>query len=213
MLDCSLLDRPSLRPHRTLFNIELFPYDARVPARSRRSPPPRWLSADEQRTWRAFLIASQLLMEQLDRELQRDAGMPHAYYAILVALSEQPGRLRRMTDLARLLRFSKTRLSEAITRLESRGWVRRQPCPTDRRSTYAVLTDDGFRALEAAAPGHVEGVRRHVFDHLTPEQVAQLREISEEIAVPLMKQAGFELDACPSAYPALEVHARVTPVD
>ena len=183
-------------------------YDAGVPARSRRSPAPRWLTSSEQRAWRAYILASQLLMEQLDRELQRDAGMSQAYYVILVALSEQPGRLLRMTDLARLLRFSKTRLSEAITRLESRGWVTRQPCPTDRRSTFAVLSDDGFRALEGAAPGHVEGVRRHVFDHLTREQVAQLREISEAIAVPLMKETGFAADACPSEYPALDPRIR-----
>ena len=150
-------------------------------------------------------MASQLLMEQLDRELQQDAGMPQAYYAILVALSDQSGRTVRMTDLARVLRFSKTRLSEAIRRLEGRGWVTRQPCSTDRRSTFAVLTDDGFRALEDAAPGHVEGVRHHVFDHLTPEQVTQLRAISEAIAVPLMKQAGFELDACPGTRPALKI--------
>ena len=148
-------------------------------------------------------MASQLLMDQLDRELQRDAGMTHAYYAILVALSEQPERYMRMTDLARGLRFSKSRLSEAITRLESRGWITRQPCPTDRRSTFAVLTDEGFRALEAAAPGHVEGVRRHVFERLTLQQVSDLTEISDAIATPLMQLAGFGPDACPAAFPAL----------
>ena len=181
-----------------MFKVELFPYDARVPARTRRSRSARWLSDSEQRAWRTFLMASQLLIDQLDRELQREAGMSHAYYAILVALSEQPERYMRMTDLARGLRFSKTRWSEAITRLESRGWITRQPCPTDRRSTFAVLTDAGFQALEAAAPRHVEGVRRHVFEHLTDEQVTQVRVISEAIAAPLMKEAGFDLDVCPS---------------
>jgi DNA-binding MarR family transcriptional regulator len=160
--------------------------------------PARWLTSSEQRAWRAFLIASQLLLDQLDRELQRDAGLSHAYYAILVALSEQPARTMRMTDLARLVRYSKTRLSEAIARLEARGWVRREPCPTDRRSTFAVLTDDGFAALEAAAPGHVAGVRRHVFDRLTAHQVGQLAEACEAIAVPLMEAAGFDPLACPS---------------
>jgi DNA-binding MarR family transcriptional regulator len=142
-------------------------------------------------------MASQLLFDQLDRELQRDAGLSHAYYGILVALSEQPGRTMRMTDLARLLRYSKTRLSEAIARLVARGWVTREPCPSDRRSTYAVLSDAGFAALEAAAPGHVAGVRRHVFDRLRPEQVVQLRAIGEAIAMPLMQAAGFEPGVCP----------------
>ncbi len=135
-------------------------------------------------------------MDQLDRELQQDAGMPHAYYDILAVLSEQPCRALRMTDLARRLCYSKTRLSEAISRLEDRGWVRREACPTDRRSTFGVLTDEGFAALEAATPGHVAGVRRHVFDRLTPEQVAQLHDISRAVAGPLLEAAGFDPDHC-----------------
>ncbi|MFI5837459.1 MarR family winged helix-turn-helix transcriptional regulator [Micromonospora sp. NPDC051300] len=142
----------------------------------------RWLDPDEQRTWRAFLAASRTLMETLDRELQRDAGMPHAYYEILVRLSEAPGRRLRMSDLADATGSSRSRLSHAATRLEAAGWIRREDCPTDRRGQLAVLTDDGFATLAAAAPGHVEGVRRHLFDALSPAQVDQLRRISETLA-------------------------------
>ena len=139
----------------------------------------RWLNEEEQRTWRAFLHASRALWDALDRELQRDAGMPHAYYEILVRLSEAPDRMLRMSDLAQATSSSRSRLSHAVARLEEYGWVRREDCPTDRRGQLAVLTDAGFRVLEAAAPGHVEGVRTHLFDQLTPEQVGQLRQISE----------------------------------
>ncbi len=139
----------------------------------------RWLNDDEQRTWRAFLHASRGLWDVLDRELQRDAGMPHAYYEILVRLSEAPSRMLRMSDLAEATSSSRSRLSHAVSRLEEYGWVRREDCPTDRRGQLAVLTDAGFRVLESAAPGHVEGVRTHLFDQLTPEQVKTLREISE----------------------------------
>ncbi|MEU5550298.1 MULTISPECIES: MarR family winged helix-turn-helix transcriptional regulator [unclassified Micromonospora] len=142
----------------------------------------RWLDPDEQRTWRAFLTASRALMEALDRELQRDAGMPHAYYEILVRLSEAPERRLRMSDLAEASGSSRSRLSHAVARLEAAGWVRREDCPTDRRGQIALLTDDGFAALAAAAPGHVEGVRRHLFDALSPAQVDQLRRISEALA-------------------------------
>ena len=141
----------------------------------------RWLDEEEQRTWRAFLGAIRLLTDQLDRELQRDADMPHTYYEILVALSEAPGRTLRMNQLADLCQSSRSRLSHAVSRLEEAGWVRREACPTDKRGALAVLTDKGFAALEAAAPGHVEGVRRHVFDVLTPEQVAELGRISAAI--------------------------------
>ncbi|AEB43757.1 regulatory protein marr [Micromonospora maris AB-18-032] len=141
----------------------------------------RWLDPDEQRTWRAFLAASRALMDTLDRELQRDAGMPHAYYEILVRLSEAPERRLRMSELADATGSSRSRLSHAVTRLEAAGWVRREDCPTDRRGQIARLTDDGFATLAAAAPGHVEGVRRHLFDALSPAQVDQLRRISEAL--------------------------------
>jgi DNA-binding MarR family transcriptional regulator len=146
----------------------------------------RWLDEGEQQTWRAFLSTTQLLFDQLDRELQRDAKMPHAYYEILVRLSESPGRTLRMSQLADSTLSSRSRLSHAVSRLEEAGWVERQSCPTDRRGQLAVLTDAGFAALEAAAPGHVEGVRSHVFDPLTPEQVVALREISETLLKPLV---------------------------
>ncbi|MBQ0981670.1 MarR family winged helix-turn-helix transcriptional regulator [Micromonospora zamorensis] len=142
----------------------------------------RWLDPDEQRTWRAYLTASRVLMDTLDRELQREAGMPHAYYEILVQLSEAPGRQLRMSELAQAAGSSRSRLSHAVARLEAAGWVRREECPTDRRGQIAVLTDEGFATLAAAAPGHVEGVRRHLFDALSPAQVDQLRRISETLA-------------------------------
>lgn len=139
----------------------------------------RWLNPEEQQTWRAFLRASRTLLDTLDRELQRDARMPHAYYEILVRLSEAPERTMRMSELAEGTFSSRSRLSHAVARLEEAGWVERRECLTDRRGQLAVLTDAGFEALAAAAPGHVEGVRTHLFDQLTPAQVEQLKQISE----------------------------------
>jgi DNA-binding MarR family transcriptional regulator len=141
----------------------------------------RWLDPDEQLTWRAFLAASRALMETLDRELQRDARMPHAYYEILVRLSEAPERRLRMSELAEATGSSRSRLSHAVARLEESGWIRREDCPTDRRGQVATLTDTGFEKLVAAAPGHVEGVRRHLLDPLAPGQADQLRRISEAL--------------------------------
>jgi DNA-binding MarR family transcriptional regulator len=141
----------------------------------------RWLSEREQQIWRSFLSATIGLTDALARQLQRDAGMPHAYYEILVALSEAPDRTLRMSELAGIRNSSRSRLSHAIARLEEAGWVRRRGCPTDKRGSYAILTDKGFAALEAAAPGHVTEVRERLFDQLTPEQVEQLAEISEAI--------------------------------
>ncbi|MGI9092821.1 MAG: MarR family winged helix-turn-helix transcriptional regulator [Mycobacteriales bacterium] len=145
----------------------------------------RWLSADEQRTWRAFLDATQLFFGQIDHQLQLQAKMPHAYYEVLVRLSETPLRRLRMGDLATTSLSSKSRISHAVARLEEAGWVRRERSGGDGRGLVAVLTDSGLAALRAAAPGHVEQVRAHLFDRLTPAQVAALGEISEAIAAPL----------------------------
>jgi DNA-binding MarR family transcriptional regulator len=141
----------------------------------------RWLDDEEQRTWRAFLSATRLLWAQLDRELQAEADMPSSYYAILVMLSEAPERALRMNDLAAGTQSSPSRISHAVGRLEKAGWVRREICPSDRRGWYAVLTDEGLGTLEAAAPKHIESVRAHLFDQLSPHQLGQLRQISERL--------------------------------
>jgi DNA-binding MarR family transcriptional regulator len=137
----------------------------------------RWLSPAEQETWRAFLAATRLLFEELERQLQQEAGIPVTYYEILVALSEAPDRTIRMHDLADLTRSSPSRLSHAVSRLDEAGWVERFSCATDRRGAFAHLTDKGFAALEAAAPGHATAVRRYVFDRITPEQSDELGRI------------------------------------
>jgi DNA-binding MarR family transcriptional regulator len=142
---------------------------------------PRWLDPEEQRAWRAWLYSSLLLHDRLDRELTRETGIPHAYYEILVALSEAEGRRLRMSELADRCLSSRSRLSHAVARLEERGWVRRQVCPEDGRGQLAVLTDEGFAALEAAARVHVEGVRTHLFDQLSREQVEHMRDLGETL--------------------------------
>ena len=149
----------------------------------------RWLTADQQRTWRAFLDATQLVFATVDDELQRDADLPHTYYEVLVRLSEAPNRALRMSQLAVASLSSKSRISHAVARLEERGWVRRMECASDRRGQIAQLTEDGYAALAAAAPGHVRCVRTVLFDALTDGQAASLREICEAIRERLSDEA------------------------
>src|SRR5690349_6111166 len=93
----------------------------------------RWLNEEQQSAWRAYIAATRLICDHIDRQLQRDAGMPHLYYMLLVLLSEAPQRRMRMTDLAERAKITRSRLSHAISRLEKDGWLRREDCPTDRR--------------------------------------------------------------------------------
>ncbi|MET9290390.1 MarR family transcriptional regulator [Streptomyces sp. NPDC003077] len=143
---------------------------------------PRWLTDREQRAWLAYMQATMLLEDHLDRQLQRDAGMPHLYYGLLVLLSRAPRRRMRMTVLAEQAKITRSRLSHAIARLEKNGWVRREECSSDKRGQNAILTDDGMRILEKAAPGHVAAVRGALFDRLTDEQVDQLATICQVMA-------------------------------
>ena len=126
-----------------------------------------------------------MLFDALDRQLQRDSGIPHAYYEILVRLSETECRSMRMSELADATRSSRSRLSHAVARLEERGWLKRVDCATDKRGQVAILTDKGFAALVDAAPGHVETVRRHVIDQLSAEQISQLEQIGSTIVTGL----------------------------
>ncbi|MBA2951370.1 MarR family winged helix-turn-helix transcriptional regulator, partial [Streptomyces himalayensis] len=155
---------------------------------------PRWLTSEEQRIWLAYLNATMLLEDHLDRQLQRDAGMPHVYYGLLVRLSEAPRRRLRMTELAMVAKITRSRLSHAIARLEKNGWVRREDCPSDKRGQFAVLTDAGYEVLSRTAPGHVAAVRQALFDRLTPEQQKSLGEIMQIVAEGLEpKDAGADL--------------------
>jgi DNA-binding MarR family transcriptional regulator len=146
----------------------------------------RWLEPDEMRAWLSFVAGSTLLEAALDRQLQRDSGMPHAYYQVLAMLSEEPDRTLRMSDLAARTQSSQSRLSHAVSRLEGNGWVRRSQCPNDRRSTLATLTEEGMAVLVEAAPGHVRTVREHLFDRLTREQVRQLTDIWQAVLAGLV---------------------------
>jgi DNA-binding MarR family transcriptional regulator len=135
---------------------------------------PRWLTAREQAVWRAYLDVMRLLLERLQRQLLEDGGMSLAEYEILVQLSETSQRRLRMAELADRAVTSRSRLTHTVSRLESRGLVRREPCPDDRRGVLCILTEDGFAALVAAAPGHVEAVRGIMFDPLELDDLEAL---------------------------------------
>lgn len=165
-----------------------------APPDSASAAQPRWLTDEEQRVWRSYIDATTLLEDYLDRQLQRDAGMPHVYYGLLVKLAESPRRRLRMTELAMYAKITRSRLSHAVARLEKNGWVRREDCPDDKRGQFAVLTDEGLEVLRETAPGHVEAVRQAMFDRLTPEQQKALGEIMRIVAEGLQpSEAGADL--------------------
>lgn len=150
---------------------------------------PRWLSATELDTWVNVAQMLMLLPAALDRQLREDTGIPHAYYQILAMLSAEPGQSMRMSDLARVVGSTTSRLSHAVASLEQRGWVRRRACPSDKRGQVACLTEAGAAMLREAAPGHVAEVRRLVFDQLTAEDVQQLGVITAKL-LPALNRCG-----------------------
>lgn len=141
----------------------------------------RWLDDDEKQTWIAMSALLIRLPSALDSQLHRDAGLNNFEYHILAGLSMSTGRAMRMSDIAAFATGSLPRISQAVGRLEKRGWVKRSPDPTDGRYTIATLTDEGWEKVVATAPGHVEHVRTLVFDSLTKAQQRQLGEAARRV--------------------------------
>jgi DNA-binding MarR family transcriptional regulator len=123
-----------------------------------------WLTAPQQRHWRAYLLGTTLLMERLDRDLREKHGLSMPEYEILVRLSEAPSRQLRMAELAHSVKNSRSRITHTIKRLEDDGLVVRRACESDGRGVIACLTDQGFVKLETAAPDHVDSVRAAFVD-------------------------------------------------
>lgn len=149
--------------------------------------PTRWLSAEEQNTWRAYLDATRLLLQALDRQLTRDAGISFTDFELLVVLSEAPQRQLRMRELADAVTTTRSGVTRAISRLVDTGWVRRVECEDDKRGTLAELTDAGAEKLASASPGHVAEVRRNMFDLLSPRDVGILGHDFSEMRTHLLE--------------------------
>ncbi|WP_052848702.1 MarR family winged helix-turn-helix transcriptional regulator [Streptomyces avicenniae] len=162
-------------------------------------PETHWLTDREQRVWRTYLAATAGLQAHLDRRLRADAGIPVAYYEILVVLSESPGLTLRMGRLAELCRSSRSRLSHAVAMLESYGWVSRCATEDDGRGSLARLTDAGLAALREAAPGHVAEVRACLFDALSPQQLDALDGIVHTLRDAVAARSGGAVPGCQGA--------------
>ena len=145
----------------------------------------QWLTEEQQKHWRAWLAATTLLADRLNRELQECSGLSLADYEILVRLSDRPERRIRMSELAELTLSSRSRLSHQIDRMEAAGLVHREACPDDRRGQNCVMTDKGWETLVAAAPSHVSSVRRHFVDVLSSDEYAALGAAAAKVATHL----------------------------
>jgi len=153
------------------------------------SPDFRWLTAEEQRVWRRWMTLNAQLSATLQRELQDDAGLSTQDYEVLVHLTDTPEGRTRVTDLARLMQWERSRVSHHVTRMERRRLVQRLECAEDGRGAFVVITPQGRAAIEQAAPGHVNTVRRLVFDVLSPEEVNAFGTIIEKALAQLDKPA------------------------
>ena len=142
----------------------------------------KWLSAEQQKQWRAWLSASTLLADRLNRDLLADSGLTLADYEILVRLSDAPTRTIRMSDLAELTLSSRSRLTHQIDRMEQAGLVERRACSEDKRGQNCTMTDKGWKTLVASAPSHVTSVRAHLVDLLSPAEFAALGRACQKVA-------------------------------
>jgi DNA-binding MarR family transcriptional regulator len=142
---------------------------------------PRWLDARENKAWRGYRRMRRLLDLELARELMQDAGLSEPDYDVLSDLSETPDQRLRLSELADRMLWSRSRLSHHLARMQQRGLISREECPSDGRGSVVVLTPAGRAAIEAAAPGHVAAVRRHLIDLLTPEEIDALGALTQRV--------------------------------
>ncbi len=142
----------------------------------------RWLSSDQQRAWRSFLLGTTLLMERLDRDLRDKHDLSLPEYEILVRLSESPEWALRMAELADAVKNSRSRITHTIARLERTGLVERRQCPSDGRGVFAHLTDAGYRKLSDAAHEHVESVRQALVDVVADDDLVAIGRAFEAVA-------------------------------
>jgi DNA-binding MarR family transcriptional regulator len=150
----------------------------------------RWLTAEEERLWRQWLTLNSRLSAALQKQLHDDAGLSMPDFEVLVHLTDSPEGRVRVTDLARLLQWERSRVSHHVTRMESRHLVQRVECAEDGRGAFIVITPQGRSAIEQAAPGHVTTVRRLVFDALSPEELDAFAKIIDKALAQLDNQAG-----------------------
>jgi DNA-binding MarR family transcriptional regulator len=145
---------------------------------------PKWLNPREMKAWRSYIIASRRLLDALDSDLGgHDLSM--ADYEVLAQLSDAPDRRMRMSELAQIAMLSKSRLSHRMKVMEKAGWVRREACPEDKRGSFAVMTEKGWRAIVKAAPDHVTSVRNRFVDNLTSKDQEELAKIFDRVTTKL----------------------------
>ena len=158
---------------------------------------PKWLNPREMKAWRSYIVASRRLLDALDTDLiGHDLTMPD--YEVLAQLSDAPDRRMRMSELAETAMISKSRLSHRMKVMESAGWVRRELCEEDRRGSWAIMTDKGWKAIVAAAPCHVASVRERFVDHLTTKDQEDLAKIFDRLLSQLRGQY-IEESAAPAS--------------
>jgi DNA-binding MarR family transcriptional regulator len=151
---------------------------------------PRWLDDTQQCAWRHFMSMQAQLSARLNRQLQADSNLSLSDFEVLVKLTDNPSNKVRMFEVAQALQWEKSRLSHHLARMQKRGLVAREECPSDARGAFIVLTPEGRKAIEEAAPQHVETVRRLFFEGMTEEQISVLATMSEEILKRLAADEG-----------------------
>jgi DNA-binding MarR family transcriptional regulator len=145
----------------------------------------RWLDEREERTWRALQFMQMRMEGALARQLAADSGLSYPDYLVLVALTDAPDGRLRLFELAEVLGWEKSRLSHHVARMAGRGLVRKERCESDRRGSFVLVTQEGRREIEAAAPGHVAAVRRLFLDILDPSQLDAVGDAAEAVLAAL----------------------------
>ena len=160
---------------------------SKQPSRPSREGKPNWLNPREMKAWRTYITTAHRLFDAMEADLDSQ-GLSLADYEVMARLSEAEGRSMRMTELADIALISKSRLSHRMKVLEKAGWVKRVPCTEDRRGSWAVMTEKGWKVMVKVAPIHLESIRNRFVDHLTSKDQEDLAKIFDRVHTQLREQ-------------------------
>lgn len=145
----------------------------------------RWLDGREARAWQGLQFMQMRLDAALSRQLAADSELSLSDYVVLVTLTGRPDGRLRISELGQSIGWEKSRTSHHLARMVRRELVRKETCDSDRRGAFVVVTDQGRKAIEAAAPGHVATVRRLFVDQLSEDELDVIAAVAETVLTAL----------------------------
>jgi DNA-binding MarR family transcriptional regulator len=134
--------------------------------------------------WRLFITANVKLLDRIGEKFSQAELPSMDWYDVLLTLKEAPEYRLRLSELAQKVLLSRSNLTHLVDRLEKAGLLDRERCPSDRRGTYAVLTEAGLAMQQKMWTVYAEGIAEYFGCHLDDEELQVMQRVLERMLTP-----------------------------